>query len=261
MTHFSVFATDEECGDMRVQRRSSVVLMGCLTVTAVAMAGRPAIAVAEPAPTPGSGNVAIDPGSLDPRLAGELRDALAQLHPLDPGETASMRDRAVRDVRAGVVPWRSAEMPAWDRAAAFGLPDGRTLVAAPPATATGDSLGVLYDADGTVSHHTETHPVTHPDESATVTVWTDDAAPVERAFTADQLHSAAASVKEVTLESCVGGLGFFALLDLFAVLVFLGMFTPALFIEILAAPLVLALYAAALVSPLGAAFICIFGWF
>ncbi|MEU7143037.1 hypothetical protein ABZ942_26570 [Nocardia sp. NPDC046473] len=181
---------------MRVQRRLSVVLMGCLTVTAVAMAGRPA--VVEAAPIPGSGDSATGADSLDPQAVGELRDALAQLRPLAAADAVSLRDKATGDVGAGVIPWHSADAPAWDQAVAFGLPNGRTLVAT-PSTATGDSLGVLYDANGAVSRHVESRIVTRPDESAATTVWIDDAAPVERTLTADQVHNAAASAKEVFL--------------------------------------------------------------
>ncbi|MFI6997808.1 hypothetical protein [Nocardia sp. NPDC050175] len=181
---------------MRVRRRLSVVLMGCLTVTAVAMAGRPA--VVEAAPMPGSGDSTTGADSLDPQAVGELRDALAQLRPLAAADTVSLRDKAIGDVGAGVVPWHSADAPVWDQAVAFGLPNGRTLVAT-PSTATGDSLGVLYDANGAVSRHVESRIVSRPDQSAAITAWIDDAAPVQQTFTADQLHNVAASAKEVFL--------------------------------------------------------------
>ncbi|WP_405167151.1 hypothetical protein OG203_19880 [Nocardia sp. NBC_01499] len=204
---------------MRVQRRLSVVLMGCLTVTAVAMAGRPA--VVEAAPMPGSGDSTTGADSLDPQAVGELRDALAQLRPLAAADTVSLRDKAIGDVGAGVVPWHSADAPVWDQAVAFGLPNGRTLVAT-PSTATGDSLGVLYDANGAVSRHVESRIAIRPDESAATTVWIDDAAPVQRTFTADQVHNAAASAKEVFLgPDCAAALAEVPLLAVGTVLMLL----------------------------------------
>ncbi|MFG1792508.1 hypothetical protein [Nocardia sp. NPDC049149] len=119
------------------------------------------------------------------------------------------------------------------------------------------SLGMLY---GTVTRHTEQRLVSRHDESATATVWIDDAAPVERTYTADQLRNAAASAKEAGL-SCGPGILFFAGIDVVALLSFAAMFTPAILIEFWLLPVLIPLWVAAILSPFSAVGWCIFGWF
>lgn len=172
---------------MRIRRDLAVVMMGCLTVTAVTVATTPAYAD----PDPGT-SAATD--ALGPDLAVAIRDALTQLRPLPAPEVVPLRDRLIGDIGSGVLPIRSASTPAWEDAMAFGLPDGRTMVVAPARDAEGDSLAVLYDSSGAVSRHVEANTITQPDQSMDLTAWIDDQAPMHTISTAAQLHDAAARV-------------------------------------------------------------------
>ncbi|WP_405166694.1 hypothetical protein OG203_17305 [Nocardia sp. NBC_01499] len=81
---------------------------------------------------------------------------------------------------------------------------GSTLITAPAAAASGDSITVLYNPDGTVSHQLEMATTPHPDNSAEVTAWVDNGEPEHSSFTADQLRTAAAQQPAVAKEIGLG---------------------------------------------------------
>ncbi|WP_405164468.1 hypothetical protein OG203_04945 [Nocardia sp. NBC_01499] len=177
---------------MRMQCRLGILLVGSLVATAVTTAQLPPLAAASPSPDPAA---EADGGLLNPSMISAIRDAVTQLQLLSPQETTPLRERLARDVRTGAVPLRSDYAPAPDKAAAFRLPDGRILVAAPPTDggAEGDSVAVVYDTDGAISRHIETQTVTRLDKSVATTMWDNNEAPIQESATADQLHDVAAN--------------------------------------------------------------------
>jgi hypothetical protein len=156
--------------------RHRLGVIGCATAAVVAVAAIPAMA------DPGAGGGRIDAGTT-----AQLRTELSQLRLLDQQQTMLVRDRLDGDVRSGTVPLRAAEAPAFDKTVAFGLPDGRTVAAAPAAAAAGDTLAVMYDSAGRISQRVEVRTVAGPDASFDTTTWVNDAEPVPENLSAAQL--------------------------------------------------------------------------
>ncbi|MGX1779027.1 hypothetical protein ACWIGW_43455 [Nocardia brasiliensis] len=127
-----------------------------------------------------------------------MPEAIATLRPLSAADTGSLRDKLERAVRGGAVPLRSGVEPVWEMVAAYGLPDGQTLVSAPAPSAGGDSLAVLYDATGTLVRHVETVTSPRPDQSVDTTVWNNDDAAVRRTVSVDEQHAAAQEIVDVS---------------------------------------------------------------